>query len=420
VRPTRPRAASNGVVNRLPLPAAGGRASALAALERIRPDRYARSRNFLDGAVTRLSPYLRHGLLTLAEARDAALRRTARPDVEKFVQELAWRDYFVRTYRALGDAVWDDVEPYKTGRAARSYAEALPEDVRDAATGAACIDGFVRELEATGYLHNHARMWFASYLVHWRGVAWQVGARFFLARLLDGDPASNNLSWQWVASTFSHKPYVFNRENLERYSRGVYCRSCPLARGGCPFDKTYEALDAELFPNGQHARDTAEPRDLRVAGDPPLARPVVPANAIVWQHEESLAPTDAARALASDAPAIFVWDDEARRRDPWSAARIAFVEASLAELELARVARGDAVAEIGAFARERGATAIVVTAPIDPRLRAIVRALRPTFDVVVVEGPRFVTLERDVDLQRFSRYWSRAERTAFTPTVAAS
>ena len=68
-----------------------------------------------------------------------------------------------------------------------------------------------------------------------------------IAYLLDGDPASNNLAWQWVASTFSHKPYIFNRENLERFSEGVYCRGCPL-RDSCPFDDSYEALSAQLFP----------------------------------------------------------------------------------------------------------------------------------------------------------------------------
>jgi deoxyribodipyrimidine photo-lyase len=90
-------------------------------------------------------------------------------------------------------------------------------------------------------------MWMASYLVHWRRVAWQVGARWFLRHLLDGDPASNNLSWQWVASTFSAKPYTFNRENLERYTEGRYCGACPR-RNDCPFDKDYATLSEELFP----------------------------------------------------------------------------------------------------------------------------------------------------------------------------
>jgi deoxyribodipyrimidine photo-lyase len=109
------------------------------------------------------------------------------------------------------------------------------------------MDAFVAELTTTGYLHNHARMWPAAYLIHWRHVTWQAGARWFLQHLLDGDPASNNLSWQWVASTFSHKPYFFNKENLARYTNQRFCAHCPLARK-CPFDAPYEKLAQRLFP----------------------------------------------------------------------------------------------------------------------------------------------------------------------------
>jgi deoxyribodipyrimidine photo-lyase len=225
----------------------GGRAAAEAAMSRIEPERYAGSRNFLDGAVTRLSMYIRHGLLSLAEVRRAAMERARDPErIRKFVQELAWRDYWQRVWARIGDGVWKDQEPYKTGWAADRYGSEFPADLDEARTGLACMDGFARELKETGYLHNHARMWMAAYLVHWRRVRWQAGARWFLRHLLDGDPASNNLSWQWVASTFSHKPYFFNRENLERYTGGRYCRDC-ASRSECPFDASYSTLESRLF-----------------------------------------------------------------------------------------------------------------------------------------------------------------------------
>lgn len=230
----------------------GGRQAAERVLRTIRPgEQYARTRNYLDGAVTRLSPYLRHGVLSLAEVRDAALEKTRRPQqAGKFVNELGWRDYYQRVYAEIGDGVWRDREPWKTGFTADDYADELPPDVRDAETGLPCMDAFSRELAETGYLHNHARMWTAAYVVHWRRVKWQAGARWFLEHLLDGDPASNNLSWQWVASTFSHKPYFFNRENLEKYSNGRFCRDCRLY-GRCPFEGSYAALERELFPHKQ-------------------------------------------------------------------------------------------------------------------------------------------------------------------------
>jgi deoxyribodipyrimidine photo-lyase len=227
----------------------GGRSAAESALERIQPDRYGFTRNHLNGAVSRLSMYIRHGVLSLAEVRDAALDTLKEAfHGSKFITELAWREYWQRLYQHLGTGIWRDQEAYKTGLQAKHYAETLPDDISAGETGLACMDGFALELRQTGYLHNHARMWVAAYVVHWRRVRWQAGARWFLSHLLDGDPASNNLSWQWVASTFSHKPYFFNRENLEKYTSGSYCSGCASA-ARCPFDATYAELETRLFPH---------------------------------------------------------------------------------------------------------------------------------------------------------------------------
>lgn len=228
-------------------PIQGGQKSALAALDSIVPDRYGFDRNYLDGHVSRLSPYIRHGIVTLKQAREKAFTKVKdRFHAAKFVTELAWRDYWQRLYAVLGSKVWEDREETKTGIPPQTYSTSLPDDIAAGRTGLVCIDSFVAELRSTGYLHNHARMWFAAYIVHFRRVRWQAGARFFLSHLLDGDPASNNLSWQWVASTFAHKPYFFNRENLEKYTHGKYCRNCPV-RGRCDFEGSYEQLEARLF-----------------------------------------------------------------------------------------------------------------------------------------------------------------------------
>jgi deoxyribodipyrimidine photo-lyase len=241
-------------------PIRGGRQQAEQRLRLIQPARYAKGRNFLDGPVTRLSPYIRHGVLSLAEVRDAVFAGLrSRSDGEKLINELGWRDYWQRLWLQLGDGIWHDREPLKTGHPAHSYAADLPADVAEGRTGLACMDGFIAELHSTGWLHNHARMWMAAYLVHWRRIRWQAGAQWFLRHLLDGDPASNNLSWQWVASSFSHKPYFFNRSNLERYSNGAFCRSCPLSEQGCPFNASYEQLEAELFKPMPSIRGTDSP-----------------------------------------------------------------------------------------------------------------------------------------------------------------
>lgn len=235
-------------------PVVGGRQAAETVLSKVEPAIYAQTRNFLKGAVTRLSPYLRYGVLSLAEVRDAVLRQVPVDQATKLINELAWRDYWQRLYAKLGDDIWQDQEPYKTGFAPDTYDAALPPDIEAGTTGLVCIDRFRQELHETGYLHNHARMWLAAYIVHWRRIRWQAGARWFLMHLLDGDPASNNLSWQWVASTFSHKPYFFNRENLERHTDGVYCQQCPLY-GRCDFEGSYDQLAQRLFPQAAFRED---------------------------------------------------------------------------------------------------------------------------------------------------------------------
>ncbi|MBW4642446.1 MAG: deoxyribodipyrimidine photo-lyase [Goleter apudmare HA4340-LM2] len=232
----------------------GGRKAAEQALKKIDPVAYAKTRNFLTGAVTRLSPYIRYGVLSLREIRDYVLEHVQHPDdAAKLINELGWRDYWQRLYAKLGNGIWQDQEAYKTGYKPQDYAPDLPADIREGTTGRVCIDSFSRELQETGYIHNHIRMWLAAYIIHWRRIRWQAGAQWFLQHLLDGDPASNNMSWQWVASTFSHKPYFFNRENLERYTKSVYCQKCPLY-GHCDFEGSYEELEQRLFPQGEFTK----------------------------------------------------------------------------------------------------------------------------------------------------------------------
>ena len=242
----------------------GGRTVAEKALQTVDAASYAKSRNFLTGAVTRLSPYIRYGVLSLAEIRDKVMNRVQHQDeATKLINELGWRDYWQRLYAKLGDDIWKDTEPYKTGYSTQDYAQTLPDDIASGTTGLVCIDSFSRDLRSTGYLHNHGRMWIAAYMVHWRRIRWQVGASWFLTHLLDGDPASNNMSWQWVASTFSHKPYFFNRENLERYTEGVYCRQCPLY-GHCDFEGSYEELQQRLFPLADFDKEGSSSQKPRV------------------------------------------------------------------------------------------------------------------------------------------------------------
>lgn len=227
-------------------PFKGGYENALGALSDLLPVEYGRTRNHLDGAVTRLSPYIRHGVVALAEVRDRALDQVSRKnDAEKLIQQLAWRDYWARVYAKIGDDIWSDIEEYKTGFPADSYADELPEDILGATTDSAAINHFLRELYETGWIHNHARLYLAGYICHFRRIKWQAGARLFLAHLIDGDIASNNLSWQWAASTFSHKPYFFNLENLQTFCGDDVDTSY---KNNKSLAGSYEDLHMRLFP----------------------------------------------------------------------------------------------------------------------------------------------------------------------------
>jgi deoxyribodipyrimidine photo-lyase len=189
--------------------------AARARLVNINPAMYAKSRNSLDGSVTRLSPYITHGILTIPEAVAHLMGKYRLNFDDKLAFEFAWREFFHHVWLHLGNGILSDIKPpCWPGK----YAELVPDDVLTGKTGVPAIDRAVAELYSTGYLHNHARMWLASYVVHLRKVHWLVGAEWMYSHLIDGDLGSNHLSWQWVAATFSSKPYLFNAENIEKFA----------------------------------------------------------------------------------------------------------------------------------------------------------------------------------------------------------
>lgn len=138
----------------------GGKLAAEEKLSAINPILYARTRNFGDGHITQLSPYIRHGILSLNAVRNYALTQCSESvQITKFIQELAWRDFWQRSYARHPEWIWNDIEPYKTGFVSDNYADKLPTNIEQGTTGLACIDHFIRELTTTGYIHNHACMY---------------------------------------------------------------------------------------------------------------------------------------------------------------------------------------------------------------------------------------------------------------------
>ena len=395
---------------------AGGRQPAVERLATIDPEGYGRTRNNLTGAVTRLSPWLRHGVLSLAEVRDAALARVRDPaHAVKFISELGWRDYWQRVVAARPEALWDELEEpvaqLRDGSSANSVRAAMPADITSARTGMACVDSFSRQLTETGWLHNHARMWLASWLVHVRQVPWQVGAAWFLEHLLDADPASNNLSWQWIAGTFSNKPYIFNRKNLERFTRGDFCSTCSVL-GHCDVEGEYEELSAQLFAS---VRERTERLVISPAmpwhADPPAGKP------LVWLPLDSLSAWAPARQRHPNALAVCVIDDDWLLQERPAAKRLAFIADCLADIPGVEVWLGDTAAVLATRAIEVGASHVCVTTTTCPRVRKTATVLAETLPVVPVDWQLFCDASRVKDLGRFSRYWNRVSKSAMQPTA---
>ena len=225
---------------------------------------YAKARGFDFGAdrrsnVSGLSPYLRHRLVLESEVLEATLQRRSLPTVSKFVQEVFWRAYF-KGWLEHRPEVWLDYRANvaRLLKKLESDSELLQRYTRavSGATGIDCFDAWVAELEATGYLHNHARMWFASIWIFTLQLPWQLGADFFYRHLIDGDPASNTLSWRWVAGLHTKgKIYLAQSDNIARYTDNRFNPRGQLARSASPLS------EARVFPLHDLPAADVPPRD---------------------------------------------------------------------------------------------------------------------------------------------------------------
>jgi len=276
--------------------------------------------------VSRLSAAIRHRVVLREELLATLFETQPFAQVEKLVQELFWRDYW-RGWLALRPAVWRDwVDAVERQRAALAPAAAARlAAVEAGASGMAVMDGFVRELVATGYLHNHARMWFASWWVHVERLPWELGAAFFLRHLIDGDAASNTLSWRWVAGLHTAgKRYLVRRSNIEKYlDASLRADSSGLEAID---DAVIARIDAATpLPRVVHP----EPLDAAAALPPDDALPAASQRWGLWIHDEDGCVEHSP--LRSFAPAALIasFDDVTAARHAQGVARQAASRAAL-------------------------------------------------------------------------------------------
>jgi deoxyribodipyrimidine photo-lyase len=350
------------------------------------------------GGVSALSPWIRRRALLESEVCTRVLQAHAWPQVEKYVQEICWRTYW-KGWLQQRPAVWTrylvacaeaQAQVEHDGALRRRYRAAL-----DARTGIACFDAWRDELADTGHLHNHARMWFASIWIFSLRLPWPLGAALFLRELLDGDLASNTLSWRWVAGLHTRgKHYLARAENIARFSANRYDPRGQLDENAAPLPPDEEApriaLDCPATP------DWTRPSVLLLHEDDLHAASLLPARDTALRGIAVLA----SAARCGSHPDLRV----SRVQD--------FVEALLTDAtQVARQAHGVAVELLGPFellrwARGLGATQLIVpVAPLGPEAERL-DALR---EQALAQGLVWSPLLRDWD----RAFWPHATHGFF-------
>ena len=235
---------------------------------KIDAPQYARRRNHTDGG-TRISAFLTRGLVSLPEVRDEVLRRYSPAQAGKFVFELAWREYWQREWTYRRDAIFSDVKgpqyPVSSTR--------LPRAVLEADTGIDALDAAIHGLYDAGYAHNHERMWLAALVCNTARTHWWRPSQWMYYHLIDGDPASNSLSWQWVCGTYGHQKYLAAQQNLNKYSA--------YHQRGSSIDHDYHVLADLSVPD-----ELRERADVDLAWTAPTSDPLTidPAKPTVLYH----------------------------------------------------------------------------------------------------------------------------------------
>ena len=342
----------------------GGQAAADAALMAFDVTGYARRRNEVwpeqrQGA-SRLSPYIRHSLITLRRAWNHVAGGPA-DDVAKFRDELRWQEYARHLYARLGPST------------RRSLRFSVPEHAGTPAISAwqgsmLCTELTWDALVRDGWITNQQRMWLASHWTVREGLGWRDGEDLFFRHLIDGSRAANRVGWQWTVGAGSGKPYGFSRWQVSKRAPGL-CERCPLVNA-CPIEEWPETPDPQvravtdpLVRRDPDVASTRGPAHVKRSGDPEA----------VWITAESLGDDDPALAAHPELPVIFVFDTPLLARLRLSSARLVFLAETLADLALRREVRiriGDPVAELG------GMPVATTFAPV-PGWRARAAAIMP-------------------------------------------
>lgn len=302
----------------------GGQRAADAALAAWSVDGYARRRNAVWPPSARgasaLSPYVRHGLLTLPRLW-RAVDGGPGADVRKYRDELLWQEYARHLYARLGEATTRPLRREPATGDASAWSSPWPREM-------ACMDAVVGELERDGWAVNQTRMWLASQWTVRAGRDWKAGDDELFRHLLDGSRAANRLGWQWTVGAGTGKPYGFSRWQVEKRAPAL-CQRCTL-RDRCPID-SWPAADAGARVHDEDPRLRRDPAPDHTTGPREPVRGGAPPEA-VWLTAESLGDDDPALAAHPELPSVFVFDEPLLAQLRLSGKRLVFLAETLADL----------------------------------------------------------------------------------------
>ncbi|WAC24873.1 FAD-binding domain-containing protein [Blastomonas sp. SL216] len=340
-------------------------------------------------AVSQLSPWLRYRLVSEEEVCAAVLERHSLAAAEKYVQEVLWRTYW-KGWLEMRPGVWNRFLDERDQQREACRDDAALAAAEQGRTGIEGFDDWARELVETGWLHNHARMWFASIWIFTLKLPWALGADFFLRHLIDADPASNTLSWRWVAGLqTAGKTYLATADNIARYTDGRFAPK-GLAEIAEPLTEPPLPSPAPLPPAGDGAWSG---RALLLVTSEDLSP-----DAAIWRSGE----TGAALVVAD---AELLWGDKARTFVTIAADDAASRLRAEHGLEVEQGGRLDADALIAAARAASVRTIVTPYAPVGP----VGSRLAEIAPVLAAEGINLVQQRRHWD----DSFWPHARKGFF-------
>ncbi len=299
----------------------GGQSNADNALNQLNINRYATKRNNVYPLDSRgssyLSPYIRHGLLSLSEVWKA-VEKFEYKDRTKFQDELLWQEFARHLYAIVG----------KKSKQFLNYKIEMPDSDPNNYKNMNCITAIEEELEKTGYMVNQTRMWFASHNSLRVGNDWNKYEDYMFQHLIDGSRFANRLGWHWVMGSQTGKPYGFSKFQVEKRGSQL-CNSCEL-KYKCPIQEwphtnISKKINLEFNIDEQKVFG---PREIKENNSTPPS--------FVWITGESIGDSDPAMSYYHELPVIFVFDQELLSKLQLSTKRLNFLIDCLKEINSKR------------------------------------------------------------------------------------